>query len=197
MKQGPALLILTATIFLAGEIPRPAQAQFYSLDGKLECARNPIALCYDATPPRAPAHIQLDRPARSAPRPAVRPAPAVSIAPDTKDLARRPVVARDLLQEIATRLQAGRPSPGDLTTLRSRVEARDGRALELLGWCEYIGLGVPREPVFAYLLYGAAAKVGIPNAARNQATIYETALAPEQRQQVLDLENSFQPRDPE
>jgi len=197
MKEIHALLILTATILLTGMIPRPGQAQFYSLDGKLECARNPNAVCYDATPSHAPAPIQLDRPARSAARPAVPQAPAISIAPDTKDLARRPVVATDPLQEIATRLQAGRPSPGDLATLRSRAEARDGRALELLGWCEYIGLGVPRDPVFAYLLYGAAAEVGVPNAARNQATIYETALAPEQRQQVLDLENSSQPREQE
>jgi hypothetical protein len=197
MKQIPALLTLAAILLLAGVIPRPAQAQFYNLDGKLACARTPNALCYDTTPPRAPAPIQIDRPARSASRPEVPQAPGISIAPDTKALARRPIVATDPLQEIATRLQAGRPSPGDLTTLRSRAEARDGKALELLGWCEFIGLGVPRDPIFAYLLYGAAAKVGVPNAARNQATIYETALAPEQRQQVLDLENSSQPRERE
>jgi hypothetical protein len=193
MKKLSALFILTGSILCSGVVTRPADAQFYSLDGMLECVRTPGAVCYDTTTPHASEPIQSDRPAQPAARPAISPVPAIRLAPDDRAPTRRPAAAIDPLQEIAMHLQARAPAPGDLSTLRSRAEARDGRALELLAWCEFIGLGVQRDPVFAYLLYGAAAAVGVPNAAKNQAAIYETALAPAQRQQILDIENSVQP----
>jgi hypothetical protein len=46
-----------------------------------------------------------------------------------------------------------------------------------------------RNPVEAYLLYGAAGNAALPNARDNQRLIYERDLTSDQRQQVLDLAN--------
>jgi hypothetical protein len=58
-----------------------------------------------------------------------------------------------------------------------------------LAWCKLNAIGMVRNPVEAYLLYGAAGNGALPNARDNQRLIYERDLNSEQRQQVLDLAN--------
>ncbi len=76
-----------------------------------------------------------------------------------------------------------------MTTLQARAKAGNARALELLAWAELVGVGVPRDAVQAYFLYGMAAAAGLPTGRRDQASIYEGALTAEERQQVLVIEN--------
>jgi hypothetical protein len=59
----------------------------------------------------------------------------------------------------------------------------------LLAWCKLNAIGMARDPVQAYLLYGAAGNAALPNARDNQRLIYERDLDSNQRQQVLDLAN--------
>ncbi len=67
----------------------------------------------------------------------------------------------------------------------------DSRAIELLAWCDYVGVGEARDPVAAYILYGIAALSGIARASTNQAVIYEYILTPDERQAVLDIQNDI------
>lgn len=161
----------------------PAAAQFYSLEGRFECLNDPKAVCFDATsdgPMAKPSE-------RATPGNAARPAGQgkarrASAAP-------RPAEAADPLREIARRLESGHPAPDDAAALHRLAEAGDKRALELLAWCNLKGLGVARDPLQAYLLYGIAAGLGVAEARRNQAIIYENDLTSEQRHQALMIEN--------
>lgn len=176
-----AVLAVSAWCALAS----PAAAQFYSIEGRFECLNDPKAVCFDATND-GPLAKPIARAAPSAgmlihPPPA-RPASQASAAP-------RPAEPADPLREIARRLETGRPAAGDPAALRRLAEAGDKRALELLAWCNLRGLGVARDPLQAYLLYGVAADIGVADARRNQAIIYETDLTPEQRHRVLLMEN--------
>ncbi len=162
----------------------PAQAQFYSLEGRFECLNDPKAVCFDATPdgplarPSAPATrtARPDRPTRTAQAASKRVAPHAG-------------ETIDAVREIAKRLEARHPAVDDADALRRLAEAGDKRALELLAWCTHEGIGVARDPLQAYLLYGVAASVGVVGAQRNQAVIYETDLTSDQRQQALTIEN--------
>jgi hypothetical protein len=50
-------------------------------------------------------------------------------------------------------------------------------------------IGMARDPVEAFLLYGAAGDAALPNARENQRLIFERDLDSDQRQQVLNLAN--------
>jgi hypothetical protein len=152
----------------------PAAAQFYDLDGRFQCLSGP-ALCL--------------RPATDWPDP-LPPPPAKKSSARPKPAAEHPAAAPDLRRALWSRLEARRPAPGDIALLHDRARAGAGWALELLAWCHLEGVGVPRDPVQAYLLYSAAASVGVAHARENQSIIYETDLTSEQRQQALMIENS-------
>lgn len=159
----------------------PAAAQFYSLEGRFECLNDPKAVCFDATsdgPMAKPGAVAS--PAAGAAR--KRQAPQADAAP-------RPAETADPVLEIARRLEKGRPASDDAATLHRLAEAGDKQALELFAWCNLRGLGVTRDPLRAYLLYGIAARIGVAEARRNQAIIYENDLTSEQRQQALTIEN--------
>jgi TPR repeat protein len=176
---------------LCGVGAAPSQGQFYSLEGRYECLNDPKAVCYDATS-NAPA-----------PKPAADPAPADAEPATPRAKAARARVASpsigtaapaiaaptDPISAVATRLQGGTAIPGDIALLHDRAAAGDKRATELLAWCHLNGVGVPRDPVPAYLLYGLAARLGVLNAERNQAIVYETDMTSEQRQSAVLIEN--------
>jgi hypothetical protein len=160
----------------------PALAQFYSLEGRFQCLNDPHAVCYDAVSdwpvakPKAPAESGPSTP----PKPQVaQPLPAATVAAAPLD----PVLA------VARRLQHNATAPGDIELLRSRARGGDTRAIELLAWSNLTGIGVSPDPVQAYLLYGTAATLGVANARRNQAVVYETGMTSEQRQQALMIED--------
>ena len=163
----------------------PAQAQFYSLEGRFECLNDPKAVCFDATPDGP-----LAKPSAAAPPPSAAAASAAR-KPQASParVAARAAEPTDAVHEIAKRLEARHPAPDDAATLDRLARAGDKRALELLAWCTLEGVGVARDALQAYLLYGAAASVGVAEARRNQAIIYETDLTSEQRQQALTIEN--------
>ncbi|MBV9521249.1 MAG: hypothetical protein JO010_00555 [Alphaproteobacteria bacterium] len=96
---------------------------------------------------------------------------------------------RDPLEALAERLLRRQPDAGDLAALRAKAEATDHRALEMLAWCELMGVGTAPDPVHAYLLYGEAAKAGAADARASQAMIFKTRLSQEERQQILEVEN--------
>lgn len=164
----------------------PARAQFYSLEGRFQCLDDPRAVCFDATsdgapPPAAPVELPPAAPA----------AAAKASGPDRTTARRAPPV--DPLRAIASRIEAGRPSAEDAGRLHRLAQAGDKRALELLAWCRLKGLGVARDPVEAFQLYGAAADLGVAGARRNQTIVYETELTSEQRQHVLTAANGVKP----
>jgi len=94
------------------------------------------------------------------------------------------------MHDVAARIQGRTATTGDIALLQARAKTGDLRALELLAWCEYTGTGLRRDPVMAYLHYGAAAIIGLPTARANQAAIYKSALTAEEKQEVLEFENS-------
>jgi hypothetical protein len=137
-----------------------AHAETSPLRWQLECLKTADAVCYDATP------------SGSDPLP---PAQETKAPPD-------PLLA------IAAHLQARRPSAADIAALQMRARAGNPRALELLAWAELVGVGVARDPVQAYFLYGKAAGAGALTARRDQAAVYQGILTPEERQQILLIE---------
>jgi TPR repeat protein len=119
---------------------------------------------------------------------APEPAPAATNAstpPSTQ--ARAPRI--DPLQVVAARIQTRRPSSNDIAWLTQAARNGDARAIELLAWCKLNAIGMARDPVQAYLLYGAAGDAALPHARDNQRLIYERDLDSDQRQQVLNLAN--------
>jgi TPR repeat protein len=94
------------------------------------------------------------------------------------------------LRAIVARIDAKTPTPADFAKLEADARAGDMRAVELLAWCAYAGIGGPPDPIRAYFLYGRAAAAGLTAMARNQATVYATMLSSEQRQQIAEIENS-------
>jgi hypothetical protein len=162
----------------------PAQADFFSLEGRFECLERGDAVCGDAEPVMRPAPPSAPA-APESPLPVIAP-PPVSI---TSLMADAPPGSApgDALQAVAARIQARRPSSGDLALLAQSAKAGNARAIELLAWCKLNGIGMQRDPVEAYLLYGAAASGALPSARENQILIYERDLDSAQRQQVLAL----------
>ena len=179
---------VAATIF--ADLPM-AQAEFFSLDGRFQCLESGAKVCGDAQavvkPRPAPPPVVA--------QPAVAPEPvsALPIAAPTPAAApaQTPVAARPInpLQVVAARIQARRPSSNDIAWLTQAARNGDARAIELLAWCKLNAIGMARDPVQAYLLYGAAGNAALPNARDNQRLIYERDLDSNQRQQVLDLAN--------
>ncbi len=176
-----AVGFLTLALSAAGATP--SRAQFYSLEGRYQCLNDLNAVCYDATPsPLPPKPASAAAPAVSAPsKPAAKAAPTHPAASSA--------LPTDPLAAVAARLQSGAAAPRDIALLRDRAAAGDERATELLAWCHLKGVGTPKNSVPAYLLYGVAAKLGVPNARRNQAIVYETDMTPEQRQTALTIED--------
>ena len=183
------LEMAAAALLLAlGAGINPAAAQFYSLEGRFQCLDRPGAVCFDAT---------SDRPAKkpAAPRPSVTALaelePAAGPAPRhrAKPVVKARLESADPLVPVIARLKLGRTAPGDIALLQSRVRQDDVRAIELLAWATLKGIGVARDPTRAYLLYGVAARLGVANAKRNQAIVYETMMNSEQRQRALAIED--------
>src|SRR5260221_8843077 len=143
-----------------------ASAETSSLRWQLECLKTADAVCYDAAP------------SGSDPLPPAQETKAASA----------DAVSRDPLVAIAARLQARKPSAADIAALQVRAWAGNARALELLAWAELVGVGVARDPVQAYFLYGKAAAAGARTGRPDQAAIYRGILTPEQRQQIIIIE---------
>jgi hypothetical protein len=181
MRRAKATLVV---LMFLGVYALPARAQFYNLEGRFQCLNNPAAICFDAAsdwPPPSPPEARVI----PDPAPAVVPAKAIPMPASVTP----PGPAADPIRDIAARLEAKKPAPDDVSMLRRAAGGGDRRALELLAWSALMGLGTERDPVQAYLLYSAAASVGITNARQNRASIYENELTPEQRHQALLIEN--------
>jgi hypothetical protein len=169
---------------LAIGLTAPARADFFTLDGRFECLDRSNAICGDAQP-------------LASMQPAAKPAPVLPVAPVAQPLSSIPTArsvmpsprAEDPLRAIAQRVQADAPASGDLVWLKQAAQSGNPRAIELLAWCDLNAVGTPRDPVQAYLLYGAAADAALPHARENQTLIYERDLDKDQRQKVLDLVN--------
>jgi hypothetical protein len=168
-------------------LPIAAHADFYKLEGRYQCLGKAGTICGDATPSFRPplesrekVEAVLERISPAAAPPRENPAPV-------KSSARHP---RSAFSDLADRMQAGRPLPGDIDALKAGVKANDPHAIELLAWCDLTGTGTPRDPIEAYILYGVAAIDAVPRARHNQSIIYDTALTSDQRQQLLDIRNN-------
>jgi hypothetical protein len=172
----------------------PAWADFYTLDGKFACLSNGEASCADRghaadklipkNPAETPAAPSETVAAPASDDPLIQAPPSLSSHAKAQNGA-----MQDPLHEIASRIEAGKPSSEDLHHLRTLSRSGNGRAIELLAWCDYFGLGRPRDPVAAYILYGIASLAGVAGASANQAVIYNYVLTPNQRQMVLDIQN--------
>jgi hypothetical protein len=174
-------LVLALAVLLAWRPVTPALADLYDLEGRYQCLETPGAVCGDTTPsPKPPEPAPAQKDTAQPATPAAKPGKAKEPPP-------KPVDPMDLL---AARIQAGKPAPGDLATLRARAKTADPRAIEMLAWCAFAGIGGPRDPVQAYTLYGQAADAGSPTGRKNQAAIFKGSMTQEQRQRVLDIENS-------
>ena len=181
-----------ATIF--ARLPM-AQAEYFSLDGRFQCLESGAKICGDAQlvvkPRPAPLPVVAEPAVLAGPMsgtpvlagPVAAPAAAVAAH------AAVPAPPIDPLQVVAARIQVRRPSSNDIAWLGRAALNGDARAIELLAWCKLNAIGMARDPVEAYLLYGAASKAALPNARDNQRLIYERDLNSDQRQQVLDLAN--------
>jgi hypothetical protein len=164
----------------------PARAEFYDLEGRYECLDTPDRICYDAT-------SSLDRSPTAEPEAAALPPPPASPSAKKKVTKSAAVTPDDSLPAIGNRLQAHKPAAGDISTLVARAKSGDAKALEMLAWCSFVGVGVPRDPVRAYFLYGQAATAGAPTGRENQEMVFKRALSPDQKQQVLEIENGSRP----
>ena len=178
----PGLAVMLATSFAAP----PAWADFYTLDGKFACLSSGEATCAnhsrDTLVPPKPASADATNDTAAPSHDPLLQAPP-TLAPV------QPATPHDTIADIGIRVAAGKASSDDLGRLRVLSRGGDGRAIELLAWCDYFGIGVPRDPVAAYIMYGVAALAGIAGASANQAVIYEYVLTPDQRQMVLDIQN--------
>ncbi len=191
-------VLALALVLAAASATPPAHAEFYKLTGRYECLADAAAVCYDATPagPGPFAASAAAAPPSAAPEHAAAaptavappPEPSPTKAPAAKKAAQPPSPG-DPLEGIAARLQARSPAAGDLKALRIRAKAGDSRALEMLAWCELMGVGTAPDPVHAYFLYGEAAKAGAGDGTANQAIVFKRDLTQDQRQQVLAVEN--------
>jgi TPR repeat protein len=153
-------LVLVTTVAAALLGAAPARAQFYDLEAAYRCLTRPDAGCAAA--------------ATDVPRETAR-------AEDAK---------RPTLDEAIAHASRRAVAPADMRLLEERAAAREARAVEVLAWCRLNGVGGARDAVAAYWLYRDAAALGVANARRNQAVVYETRLTPDERQQVLLQENA-------
>lgn len=101
-----------------------------------------------------------------------------------------PPPATPTIDELIARIRAQKVTANDIAVLDQLVAAKQPRAVEALAWCKLNGIGMPADPVAAYVLYGEAAQLGIPTARSNQIAIFETRLTQQQRQLVLMREQT-------
>jgi hypothetical protein len=183
-----ACIALTAAGAIVGLWNLSARADFYDLTGRYECLEKPDSVCYDATPtlpdPRAWQSETAAERAVLAPEPKPKGAKNANIVP----------VHVNSYQDTIDRIQAKKPTEGDIALLQSRAKTGDAAALELLAWCEFTGVGVKADPAHAYLLYGEAAEAGAPKALANQQLIFGRYLTQDERQRILDIQNGRAPR---
>jgi hypothetical protein len=170
---------------------RPAQADSAQLHWEYQCLRDPDAVCFDSTPSGADPLAPKPMPAAASAEEAAPAKPAAAPPALGKPAAKPASIAAptDTMGTIAGHLRAGKPTPGDMATLQARARQGHVRALELLGWAELFGIGIPRDPVQAYFHYGMAAAAGLPTGRRDQAAIFTNDLTNEERQQILLIEN--------
>jgi hypothetical protein len=133
----------------------PARAQFYVLDGAYRCVTQ--------SDPGCAAEAKL-------PPPPLSPQPAQS----------GPTV-----ESVFAAIRAHKLSPADRRLLEAHAQGKEPRSLEALAWCKLNGIGWRADPIAAYLLYGAAAALGVPKARANQIAIFETRMTQQQRQDLL------------
>jgi TPR repeat protein len=101
-----------------------------------------------------------------------------------------PPPATSTVEEVIEHIRAQKVTPADIEAIKQRAAAKEPRAVEVLAWCELNGIGTKADPIEAYVLYGEAARLGVPTAKSNQAAVYETRLNQEQRQLALMREQS-------
>ncbi|MBV8653333.1 MAG: sel1 repeat family protein [Alphaproteobacteria bacterium] len=181
----PGLALLAAQAIATWTIAGgSARADFYDLTGRYECLGKADAVCYDTTPtlpdPRA---WQSETAAEQTIR-LLDPVPK-----GAKGAKPPPPVQANNYQDTIDRIQARKATEGDIELLRNRARTGDHSALELLAWCEYMGVGTKQDVVRAYLLYGEAAEAGSPGAKANQQLLFGRVLTQDQRQKVLDFQN--------
>lgn len=168
-----------------------AHAEFFSLSGRFHCLASGAAVCGDAQQVVQPLPVAPPVAPEPATPPAAEPTPVAKAAPAVVPASVPAPVARpvDPLRVVAARIQSRRPSSNDLAWLTQAARNGNARAIELLAWCKLNAIGMARDPVEAFLLYGAAGDAALPNARENQRLIFERDLNSDQRQQVLDLAN--------
>ena len=167
--------------------PATARAEFYTLEGRFQCLDRPNAVCFDAAAAKLEPPFAAPPPAPDS-RNSVADGPEAAPQPSTRATPLAAKEPTDPLLVIAKHIENARPEAGDLDRLRRAADAGDGRAIELLAWCALKGIGIGRDPVEAYLLYGKAAAADVPRAQQNQALVFESTLTSAQRQRVLDLQ---------
>lgn len=133
----------------------PARAQFYDLNGTYRCVTK--------SDPSCSAEASLPPP----------PPPPT------------PVYTGPTMDSVMAGIRAKKLSPGDMQLLEAHAEQKEARAVEALAWCKLNGVGWPADPIEAFILYGEAAQLGVPNAKANQIAIFESRLTQQQRQDVL------------
>ena len=133
----------------------PARAQFYDLDGTYHCVTRSDRACA--------AEAKLAPP----------PSPAL------------PAPARPTVEGVFAAIRAHKLGPADRQLLEEHAQQQEPRSVEALAWCKLNGIGWPADPIAAYLLYGAAAALGVPKAGANQIAIFETRMTQQQRQDLL------------
>jgi TPR repeat protein len=132
-----------------------ARAQFYNLDGAYRCMTRSDPACAAE--------------AKLAPRPLALPA----------------FPSGPTVESVFAAIRADKLGPAERQLLEDHAQQKEPRSLEALAWCKLNGIGWPADPIAAYLLYGAAAALGVPKAKANQIAIFETRMTQQQRQDVL------------
>jgi len=180
---------LIGAALAAGLLPGVAGADFYTLDGKFACLESDDAACTNGNHAAEMIEPKPGKATETTAR-AVDHDPVLKAPPTlARDRREQNAGSQDPLVEIAARIESRKPSSEDLKHLHMLSRSGDGRAIELLAWCDYFGIGLPRDPVAAYIMYGIASLAGVAGADANQAVIYEYVLTPDQRQLVLDIQN--------
>lgn len=138
-----------------GSTGTPARAQFYDLDGTYHCVTQADPACA--------AETSLPPPSPS----------------------RQVVQSGPTVESVFAAIRARALSAADMQLLEAHAQEKEPRSLEALAWCMLNGIGWQTDPIAAYLLYGAAAALGVPKASTNQIAIFETRMTQQQRQDLL------------
>ena len=133
----------------------PARAQFYDLDGTYPCVTRSDPAC----------------------------AAEAKLPPPQAPL--QPAHIGPTVESVFAAIRAHKLSPADMQLLEDHAQHQEPRSLEALAWCKLNGIGWPADPIAAYLLYSAAAALGVPKAKTNQIAIFETRMTQQQRQDLL------------